>query len=131
MYIFQNSMHLDPSGNKYPQDVLTLNIHLTYIRYMMTLHSYLTGAKISQADFAALVGVKQPTVNRWVNGARPSWEAAAKIEQATSGKVPVGVWVSQNHSPSTAASSEPATADGSALPPKNVGTVTGDCKGAA
>lgn len=59
---------------------------------MMKLSSYLEDTKTSQADFAALVGVKQPTVNRWVNGARPSLDAAFRIQSATGGKVSVDVW---------------------------------------
>ena len=59
---------------------------------MITLSSYLKDAKISQVQFAKIIGVKQPTVHRWLNGARPSWDAAFKIQKATKGKVSIGVW---------------------------------------
>ena len=59
---------------------------------MMTLSAYLKDSKMSQADFASAVGVKQPTVHRWLNGARPSWGKASEIERITSGKVPVAIW---------------------------------------
>ena len=71
---------------------------------MMTLNSYLAHAEISQVEFAAIVGVKQPTVHRWLNGAQPSWKAAARIEDATGGKVAVGIWAKPHcNSPSSTA----------------------------
>lgn len=74
---------------------------------MMTLATYLNTSKVSQAAFAERVGVKQPTVNRWVNGQKPSWEAAALIEKETGGAVPVAVWAgSQSLSPTSAPLSE-------------------------
>lgn len=63
---------------------------------MMTLASYLKDSGISQADFALAVGVKQPTVHRWLHGARPSWDKAVRIEQFTEGKVPVSIWAEAN-----------------------------------
>jgi len=68
---------------------------------MMTLSTYLDASKMSQADFASAVGVKQPTVHRWLNGARPSWDKASEIERITGGKVPVAIWA--NSQPSDAA----------------------------
>ena len=59
---------------------------------MKTLASYLKDAKISQVQFAKIIGVKQPTVHRWLNGARPSWDAAFKIQKATKGEVSIGAW---------------------------------------
>jgi len=68
---------------------------------MMDLASYLESTKTSQAAFADLVGVKQPTVNRWLNTtARPTWGTALRIEQVTAGAVPVSSWV-QNSTPSS------------------------------
>lgn len=59
---------------------------------MMTLASYLEESGISQAEFALAVGVKQPTVHRWVHGSRPSWDKAYEIERVTDGKVSIAVW---------------------------------------
>lgn len=68
---------------------------------MMTLDAYLKAHKISQADFAAAIGVKQPTVHRWTRGEKPSLDVAAKIQNETGGDVPVHVWVqSQLKNPS-------------------------------
>ena len=77
----------------YPLDVLTPDIRLAYILFMMTLDAYLKAHKISQADFAAAIGVKQPTVHRWTRGEKPSLDVAAKIQNETGGEVPVHVWV--------------------------------------
>lgn len=69
---------------------------------MMNLAAYLKSARLSQAQFAELVDVKQPTVHRWINGARPSWDKARDIENATDGKVPVSIWANiQGVSPSS------------------------------
>ena len=68
-------------------------IRLAYIQRMMTLDAYLKAHKISQADFAAAIGVKQPTVHRWTRGEKPSMDVAAKIQNETGGAVPLHVWV--------------------------------------
>jgi DNA-binding transcriptional regulator YdaS (Cro superfamily) len=91
---------------------------------MMTLASYLNASKISQADFAASVGVQQPTVHRWLHGARPSWDKAALIERVTDGAVPIAAWA-HIHSPSF----EPQKTD--SLPSKDVGSGNANVKGAA
>ncbi|MFC4668166.1 helix-turn-helix transcriptional regulator [Seohaeicola nanhaiensis] len=63
---------------------------------MLRLSAYLRSVELTQAAFAAMVGVKQPTVHRWLKGdARPSWRVAEKIAHATGGAVPVSAWVSQ------------------------------------
>lgn len=59
---------------------------------MMTLEQYLTWKKLTQAQFAAQLGVNQGTVSKLTTGGKPKWETAAKIEEATGGAVPVGVW---------------------------------------
>ena len=58
----------------------------------MLAHHLATTGKTQQA-FANEVNVTQPTVNRWLNGARPSWEKAAEIERITKGAVPMSSWV--------------------------------------
>jgi len=60
---------------------------------MSTLAEYLKAAGMTQSAFAAAVNVSQPTVNRWLGGAKPSWEKAAEIERITNGAVPVSAWV--------------------------------------
>ena len=55
----------------------------------MTIRDYLASRKMSQADFAARVGVDRSTISRWASGAHPPvsrWEA---IEKATRGAVSV------------------------------------------
>ncbi|MCA0945874.1 helix-turn-helix transcriptional regulator [Salipiger pacificus] len=61
---------------------------------MATLAQFLKQSQMTQRAFADAVGVSQPTVNRWLNGAMPSWARAATIERVTGGKVPVASWVS-------------------------------------
>ena len=53
---------------------------------------------MTQKAFADAVSVSQPTVNRWLSGAKPSWEKAAEIERVTGGKVPVTSWAEQSSS---------------------------------
>lgn len=54
----------------------------------MTLDSYLTANKITEADFAALIGSTQSTVNRLrKNGQIPSKELMAAIFMKTGGAV--------------------------------------------
>lgn len=63
---------------------------------MSKLASYLEQARVSQADFAAALGVKQPTVSRLVNGVqRPSLDLAIAIERVTRGAVPFTSWASE------------------------------------
>lgn len=60
---------------------------------MMTLSQYLAWKKLTQSQFGDLAGLNQSTVSKLCfGGSRPSWEVAAKIEQATGGAVPVAVW---------------------------------------
>ena len=62
---------------------------------MMTLAQYLEAHNLTQAAFAARVGVEQPTISRLVKNAKgPSPGLAKRIEMATDGKVPVYVWPS-------------------------------------
>ena len=67
---------------------------------MNELGRHLKSKAIRQADFAAIVGLSQPTVSKLCAGiSRPSLGVALLIEEATGGKVPVKVW-SQIKSPS-------------------------------
>jgi plasmid maintenance system antidote protein VapI len=60
---------------------------------MMNLSQYLKEQKLTQAEFAARLGVHQGTVARLINRDRsPSWEMAARIQSVTDGSVPVAVW---------------------------------------
>lgn len=64
---------------------------------MTQLQSYLTHNGLTQADFAAAVGVTQATISRLAGGSiRPSLELAAIIEKATQGKVRALSWVANN-----------------------------------
>ncbi|WP_194133064.1 helix-turn-helix domain-containing protein [Salipiger mangrovisoli] len=62
---------------------------------MATLAQFLKTSRMTQQAFADAVGVSQPTVNRWLNGAMPSWGKAAAIERVTGGVVPVASWVAE------------------------------------
>lgn len=54
----------------------------------MTLKEYLAHKEISEGTFAEMIGVKQATVNRYVNGARtPKQQFLRAIAKATGGKV--------------------------------------------
>jgi DNA-binding transcriptional regulator YdaS (Cro superfamily) len=61
--------------------------------YASALATYFDAEKPKQEDFAALVGCKQATVSRYINGDRfPNAEAARAIDEATKGKVPFALW---------------------------------------
>lgn len=53
----------------------------------MTLEAYLKSHGIKEADFAALIGVEQSTVNRLKRGSVPTREVMARIFDATGGDV--------------------------------------------
>jgi transcriptional regulator with XRE-family HTH domain len=60
---------------------------------MNKLLSHLTENGITQADFAAQIGVTQATVSKFCSGdIAPRPETAQKIARATGGKVPVESW---------------------------------------
>lgn len=62
----------------------------------MKLEAYLTKNKISQTEFAALIGVTQVTVNRYVKGERfPAPEMIERILKASNKKVAVADWYEQ------------------------------------
>lgn len=64
---------------------------------MENLASYLKASKMTQSAFAKIVGVKQPTVHRWLNNlGRPSWGKASEIERITNGAVPVSAWADKS-----------------------------------
>lgn len=58
----------------------------------MTLQQYLDAKKITQGQFAAMIGTHQGTVSKLCKGRRPSWDVAAKIAAVTDGAVPVSIW---------------------------------------
>jgi post-segregation antitoxin (ccd killing protein)/DNA-binding XRE family transcriptional regulator len=54
----------------------------------MKLDAYLADRGLTQAAFAARIGVSGPTVHRWIAGkARPDWTALGAIERETAGAV--------------------------------------------
>jgi antitoxin CcdA len=54
----------------------------------MKLEAYLADRGLTQAAFAARIGVSGPTVHRWIAGkARPDWRALGAIERETQGAV--------------------------------------------
>lgn len=61
----------------------------------MQLASYLKTLKITDAEFARMIGVNQSTVLRLKRRERrPSLELAQRIFKATGGKVPPTAWFS-------------------------------------
>jgi transcriptional regulator with XRE-family HTH domain len=61
---------------------------------MDKLITYLRDNGISQAAFAARVGVGQATVSKLCAGQiAPSLQTAAAIEKATNGAVPMSSWI--------------------------------------
>jgi DNA-binding XRE family transcriptional regulator len=54
----------------------------------MPLVTFLLEKGYTQQEFAALLGVHQSAVSKWLQGdSRPSWNIIAKIKQITDGKV--------------------------------------------
>ena len=58
----------------------------------MKLLDYLKKNKISQGEFARIVGVPQPSVFHWVNGTVPTLKVMPKIYLATNGEVTANDW---------------------------------------
>jgi len=59
----------------------------------MTLQEFIKFNGLTAEGFGKLVGAKQATINRYVNGKRfPSPEMIRKIEAATGGQVAVADW---------------------------------------
>lgn len=66
----------------------------------MRLNQYLSNRKLTDAAFAALVGMSQSQVNRLRRGlSQPSWDTVAAIEKATAGKVSASDFVPDLSSP--------------------------------
>lgn len=60
---------------------------------MLKLKQYLEAHQITHGAFAKLIGVSQPTVNRYVRGERsPSKKTIARINYVTDGFVKVTDW---------------------------------------
>ena len=54
----------------------------------MKLRDYLHKKRISQIDFAKIIGISETQLSRWLGGSRiPSRKNALKIEEVTEGKV--------------------------------------------
>ncbi len=53
----------------------------------MNLSEYLKEAKVTQMEFANLLGVTQGAVGFWLHNKPPTIERAIQIEKATGGKV--------------------------------------------
>jgi plasmid maintenance system antidote protein VapI len=61
---------------------------------MKNLHTYLAEQRITQAGFAAKIGVTQATVSKLIAGTtKPGLDLAVRIERMTDGAVPVDTWV--------------------------------------
>ncbi len=57
---------------------------IPYTRGVETLRRYLKDNSITQAEFAAQLGVKQPTVSEWIKGdCSPTAERLKKIAELT------------------------------------------------
>jgi len=65
---------------------------------MMTLKQWRRANKVTQADFAETVGASQSHLSEIENKGGPSLSLAARIRDATGGKVPLDVWV-ENDAP--------------------------------
>ena len=62
----------------------------------MRLGEYLRSVDVSQVQFAAQIGVRQPTVSRLVAGMQnPSATTTRKIQNATQGTLGPGDWTPQ------------------------------------
>ena len=60
---------------------------------MDQLAKYLTKHKLSQKEFAELLGVSPPLVCQWLAGRRrPDLTHALEMEKATGGEIPVSAW---------------------------------------
>jgi len=54
----------------------------------MTLHEFLIEEGYTQQAFAELIGVRQSSVSKWLQGdSRPSWSIIKKIKEVTDGQV--------------------------------------------
>lgn len=59
---------------------------------MEHLTTYLKANGLTQADFAARVGVTQGALSKICNGRNPDLEVAIAIERETGGAIPVASW---------------------------------------
>jgi predicted transcriptional regulator len=55
----------------------------------MTLKEYLRKNKINPYEFALQINIPRVTMWRWLNGYKPSWENAKKLEELTKGHVKI------------------------------------------
>ncbi|MBB3910861.1 helix-turn-helix domain-containing protein [Sphingomonas desiccabilis] len=60
------------------------------------LADYMARQRITDAEFASLIGKDRSLVNRMRRGeARPTLEVAAQIEVSTNGEVPMQAWIAK------------------------------------
>ncbi len=60
----------------------------------MQLFEYMITKDVSQSSLAKRIGISQPTLSRYVSGdVLPNVVTALKIQQITSGEVPVEAWL--------------------------------------
>lgn len=63
--------------------------------YQTALKHFLDRDGVKQADIAARIGKKQPTVHRYASGDRfPDAQTARRIDEATGGVVSFALWQS-------------------------------------
>lgn len=60
-----------------------------------TLKAYLIRNQITVRSFSILADINQTKISKFQNGSLPSLENAYKIEQASDGKVPMGIWMKE------------------------------------
>ena len=59
----------------------------------MKLETWMNKHELGQSDMARLVGVPQPLLWKWLNGALPRADFILKMERVTRGKVRLEDWV--------------------------------------
>ena len=62
---------------------------------MQKLRNYMTKNGLTEVAMAEQVGVNQSTINRLLNGAKPTIDVAVKLAQVTNNRVPVTSWVQE------------------------------------
>ena len=66
----------------------------------MTLHDYLSGSRLTNTEFAALVGVNQANISRLRRGKfSPTLDLMTRIAKATDGKVTPNDFMARETSP--------------------------------
>jgi hypothetical protein len=87
---------------------------------MTPLERYLTDHKITQEEFAAQIPCRQGTISRFLPQGdrpplrRPGLKMAARIEEVTSGAVPMSSWLSSAYEGCARDDAEPLGAEAAA-----------------